>query len=178
MRDDAPQGSCARKVLVAGIGNIFLGDDRFGVEVVRRLPERPLPEGVRVIDFGIRGFDLAMALREGYETAILVDAIHRGSAPGFLHVFELTPEDLGASTARDLFVEAHALDPVKVLRLARALGGPLPRVVVVGCEPATVEENCAMQLSEPVAAAVDQAIARIEALVAEALMATSGKRGL
>ncbi|MGH7848434.1 MAG: hydrogenase maturation protease, partial [Candidatus Binatia bacterium] len=73
------------KILVAGIGNIFLGDDGFGVEVARELAKRKLPESVRVVDFGIRGFDLAYALLDGYDLTILVDAAPRGGLPGTLY---------------------------------------------------------------------------------------------
>ena len=119
----------ARRILVAGIGNVFLGDDGFGVAVAGRLAAATLPPGVDVVDFGIRGMDLAYALRD-YDVAILVDAVPRGGAPGTLYVIE--PE-LDADEAGP---DAHGMDPVKVLALARGLGDPLPRVLVVGCEPA------------------------------------------
>jgi hydrogenase maturation protease len=153
------------RTLVAGIGNIFLGDDAFGVEVAQRLAGRPLPEGVRVEDFGIRGFDLAYALLDSCDRAILVDATQRGGAPGSLYVIEPDAEQGTAGPA----IETHGMDPVKVLRLARILGGPLPPVRVVGCEPATFgsEEEPLVELSEPVRAAVDEAIRLIETLVAQ-----------
>ncbi|MDQ3686285.1 MAG: hydrogenase maturation protease, partial [Acidobacteriota bacterium] len=55
------------RILIAGIGNIFLGDDAFGCEVAQRLSGRTLPDEVRVVDFGIRGLDLAYALMDGYD---------------------------------------------------------------------------------------------------------------
>jgi hydrogenase maturation protease len=157
------------KVLVAGVGNIFLGDDAFGVEVVRRLARRTLPEGVRVIDFGIRGIDLAYALLDDYVGAVLVDAVPRGGEPGTLYVIEpdlANPEDLGTRAAA---VEAHSMDPANVFRLARTLGGPLPPVRIVGCEPGTLAaaEDGRMGLSVPVEAAVERAVDLAEALARE-----------
>jgi hydrogenase maturation protease len=164
------------RLLVAGIGNIFLGDDAFGVEVVRLLAGRPLPEGVRVADFGIRGFDLACALLDGCEGAILVDALQRGEAPGTLCVLE---PDLAELEAQPAAVEMHGLHPAKVLRLVLALGGRLRRggpagrssVLIVGCEPATFgsEEEPAMGLSPAVQAAVAPAADMVEGLVREML---------
>ena len=151
-------------VLVAGIGNIFLGDDAFGVEVVRRLGQRPLPEGVRIIDFGIRGFDLAHALMDCADsTAVLVDATPRGGEPGTLYLLEASPDD------HEPVVETHGMDPATVLRTVRALGGAPPRVLVVGCEPASVDldDDGQMGLSAPVEAAVDEAVQMIESLVAD-----------
>src|SRR5262249_7088046 len=141
------------RVLVAAVGNIFLGDDAFGVVVVQRLVQRPLPDGVRVVDFGIRGLDLAYALLEGYEAVVLVDALPRGGAPGTLYVLE--PE-APEPAAADLMVEGHGLDPVKVLRLAAALGGKVGHLLVVGCEPGPLgeAEDLSLGLSEPVRAAV------------------------
>jgi len=155
--------TASARVLVAGIGNVFLGDDGFGVEVVRRLAARPLPDGVRVVDFGIRGLDLTYALLDGYELAILVDAAARGATPGTLYLLE--PQLPAGAVA---VLETHGMDPVKVLGLAQALGGTLPALRVVGCEPATLGgDEGAMGLSVPVAAAVDGAIALVESLVLE-----------
>jgi len=146
------------RILVAGIGNIFLGDDAFGVEVLRRLSQRSLPEGVRAVDFGIRGVDLTYALLEPWDAVIFVDAASRGADPGTLYVLE--PQAGGPPS-----IEAHSMDPARVLSLARELGG-IPRTLrVVGCEPAVIEEG--IGLSPEVAAAVDPAVARIEELVRE-----------
>jgi hydrogenase maturation protease len=157
------------RVLIAGVGNIFLGDDAFGVEVAQRLARRPLPEDVRVVDFGIRGLDLAYTLLEPYEAVVLVDATPRGGAPGTLYVLE--PEVGAPDESGGTLVEAHALDPVKVLRLAAALGGPAQRLLLVGCEPepAADAEDMSMGLSAPVQAAVDEAVTLIESLVAKVL---------
>ena len=131
------------RILIAGIGNIFFGDDAFGSEVAERLLRRPQPEGVRVVDFGIRGLDLAYTLLNQYEAVILVDAVPRGGQPGTLYVLE--PEKPTADTP-DSLVEAHGMDPVKVLRLASAMGGQLGRVLLVGCEPHTPADPDDMQL--------------------------------
>lgn len=153
-----------RRVLVAGIGNVFLGDDGFGVEVARVLGERPPHPGVEVVDFGIRGFDLAYALMDAYDAAILVDALPLGKAPGELTLLEPTTAGLPASAA----IESHALNPVAVLAHVRRMGGTLPQVFVVGCEPADLgEENVGrMGLTAPVAAAVAGAADLVEAVVA------------
>jgi hydrogenase maturation protease len=162
------------RILVAGIGNIFLGDDAFGVEVVRHLVERPLPEGVRVVDFGIRGFDLACALLDGCEGAVLVDALQRGQPPGTLCVLE---PDLAELEAQPAAVEMHGLHPAQVLRLVLAMGGRLGRVRVIGCEPETFgsEEEPAMGLSPAVQAAVGPAADMVEELVREMLGGPGGR---
>jgi hydrogenase maturation protease len=148
-------------ILVGGIGNVFLGDDAFGVEVVARLRSRPLPPGVTVVDFGIRGIDLAYALGE-YEGAVLVDALSRGGAPGTLYVLE--PE-VEAGTAG---VQMHSMTPETVLRWMPP--GAAPRVLrIVGCEPASFGAEGAGHegLSGPVQAAVDEAVRVVERLVGE-----------
>src|SRR5262245_53758102 len=144
------------RVLVACVGNIFLGDDGFGVEVGLRLARRPQPEGVKVVDFGIRGIDLTYALMDDYEAVVLVDAAPRGGAPGALYVLE--PEPGGPAGVEGLLIEPHALNPARVLRLAAALGGPTRRVLLVGCEPAAMggDEEMNVGLSGPVRAAVDE----------------------
>jgi len=160
--------SAKPRILVAGIGNIFLGDDAFGVEVVRSLSRSELPQAVRVTDFGIRGYDLAYALLDGYETTILVDACPRGEPAGTLYVIEPDLENLGGP--EEGAVEAHSMNPLNVLRLAQSMGGSLKRILLVGCEPATLgPEEGQMGLSEPIEAAVDEAVRLIEALVGKIL---------
>jgi hydrogenase maturation protease len=163
----AGQERPAMRVLVAGIGNIFMGDDAFGVEVARRMAERELPPGVEVGDFGIRGMDLMYALGEGYDAAVFVDAVPCGEPPGTLSVIE--PELDGGAVALD----AHGMDPVKVLSLARQLGDVPERILIVGCEPALRmtgdEEELVGELSEPVRAAVDEAVMLVESVVEELL---------
>lgn len=166
----------APRVLIAGIGNIFLGDDAFGCEVVRRLSNRRLPAGVRVVDFGIRGLDLAYALLGGYELAVLVDALPLGQRPGTLYRFEPRLEDLGARDGEAPPVEPHAMAPTRALALAKSMGGRLPEIAVIGCEPEPVgEDGARMGLSARVEAAVDEAVAMVESLVASALAARARK---
>jgi hydrogenase maturation protease len=153
-------------ILVAGIGNIFLGDDAFGVEVARRLASLQLPKSVRVTDFGIRGFDLAYALQDGYETTILVDACPHGEAPGTLYVIEPDLNALDDSNAPQAVLEGHAMNPVSVLRMARAMNIELKNILLVGCEPETLGgEEGQMGLSAPVEAAVDDAVKLVKSLI-------------
>ena len=165
--DEAEQAKMPR-ILIAGLGNIFLGDDAFGVEVVRRLSTQELPQNVRVTDFGIRGYDLAYALLDGYDTTILVDACPRGEAAGTLYVIEPDVSDLGGPEEQQNAVEAHSMNPLNVLRLATSMGGPLKRVLLVGCEPGTLgPEEGQMGLSEPVEAVIDEAVKLVESLIAK-----------
>ena len=159
---DSPEPETARlRILVAGIGNVFMGDDAFGVEVVGRLARSKLPAGVVVQDFGIRGMDLAYALA-GYDVAVFVDAMPRGGPPGTLYL--LKPE----LDEEDAVPDAHGMDPVTVLALARELGEPVPRVLVVGCEPAevlTLEDDVVAELSAPVRLVIDDAVRMVEQLL-------------
>jgi hydrogenase maturation protease len=160
-RQPGAQQASAQKpsILIAGIGNIFLGDDGFGVEVVRRLAQHPLPVCVRVADYGIRGFDLAYALQDGYETTILVDAFPHGQDPGAVSLIELDPKDFASGQAPQLEIETHGMNPMKVLRMAASMGAPLKGILLVGCEPATLgPEEGQMGLSAPVGKAVDEAV--------------------
>jgi hydrogenase maturation protease len=169
---ECPQISAVQKpsILVAGIGNIFLGDDAFGVEVVRRMAGRKLRASVRVADFGIRGFDLAYALQDGYQTTILVDAAPRGQAPGTLYVIEPDLQGLDDPDAPHAVVEAHAMNPMSVLRMARAMNIEIKNVLLVGCEPETLGgEEGQMGLSPPVEAAVNQAVTLVEMLIDKVL---------
>ncbi len=151
------------RILVACIGNIFLGDDGFGVEVARRLVARPLPAGVRVVDFGIRGMDLVYALIEDYDALVFVDAAPRGEPPGTLYLIEPHIEQDGEVT-----LATHGMDPVKVLKLAWALGAKPIRTYLVACEPAVLgsedDEDVLVELSAPVRAAVDEAVRMVESL--------------
>jgi len=159
-----------KRILIAGIGNIFLADDGFGVEVASRLAKQSFSTGVRVADFGIRGFDLAYALMEGYETTILVDACPGEGQPGTLFVLEPDLEDLHSAEAQQGSLEPHAMNPVNVLRMAKTMGGELKRVLVVGCVPETLgPEEGQMGLSEQVAAAVEEAVKLIDSLVTRIL---------
>jgi hydrogenase maturation protease len=149
------------RVLVAGIGNIFNSDDGFGVEVAQRLVDLDMPAGVRVEDYGIRGLHLALELLEGYDLLVLVDAMPRPDEPaGTLFVLEPTAEDLTGEP-----LDAHRMDPLAVLRMVDGLGGAIGRVIVVGCQPETVEEG--MGLSPAVAAAIEPAMRMVEELIVE-----------
>lgn len=157
-----------KRILIAGIGNIFLADDGFGVEVARRLANRAFPAGVQVADFGIRGFDLAYALMEGYETTILVDAYPGDGArePGTLFIVEPDLKELTSTPGQQGLIEPHAMNPLSVLRMATSMGGELKRVLLVGCVPATLgPEEGQMGLSDPVMAAVDEAVKLVDSLV-------------
>ena len=152
------------RILVAGIGNIFLGDDGFGVEVAKELAGRGLPDHVKVEDFGIRGMDLVYELLEDYEAVVFVDAVPRGGEPGTVYLIE---PDIDPNTAG---IETHGMDPVKVLSFARVLGAREPKTFVVGCEPLVVVtgddyEDVLVELSEPVRGAVGVAVEMVESLV-------------
>lgn len=149
-----PHDAPLQRVLVAGIGNVFLGDDGFGVAVAKRLAARKLPPQFDATDFGIRGLDLAYALSRPYCAAILVDAVPLGQTPGSLYVIE--PDNWDSA---EVALDAHHMDPRAVLRMARQLGPLPPRVLIIGCEPSPSadRETMCMELSEPVAAAVPSA---------------------
>lgn len=157
-----------RRILVACIGNIFLGDDAFGVEVAKLLARRPLPQGVDVVDFGIRGLDLAYAILDGCDATVFVDATPRGGDPGTLYLIE---PDLDAleSTDAPAMVEAHGMHPLNVLRLVKSMGGTFGKILLVGCEPMPLDPDSdgEMGLSHPVAAMLDDAVTMIESLVAD-----------
>jgi hydrogenase maturation protease len=146
------------RVLVAGVGNIFLSDDGFGVEVATRLAKLDLPDWVTVADYGIRGMHLAYDLAGGVDTAILVDAMPRGDEPGTVYVVEPAREagtDAGQAGPAAFF-DGHGMQPDVVLGMLDTLGAEVRKVLVVGCEPASVDYG--IGLSEPVTAAVDKAV--------------------
>ena len=164
------------KVLVAGIGNVFLGDDAFGSEAARRLLQRQWPAAVRVEDFGIRGFDLTFALMEGYETIVMVDATPRGGAPGTLYCIEAD-----VSQVPQTGVEPHGMNPMRVLATARSMGAKFQKAYIVGCEPdpASVDPDGpgSMGLSPVVEASLDEAVRMVEELVERALQGRSFTEG-
>jgi hydrogenase maturation protease len=176
-----PSECPSKRILIACIGNIFLGDDGFGVEVAQRLMSRKYPEGVQVVDFGIRGMEMAYTLLDDYDALVLVDATPRGGPPGTLYLIEpdlsgMSPEK-GVEAGR-VALDAHSMDPVKVLAFARALGARPIRTLLVGCEPGIPGpgagedyEEIQMGLSEPVQAAIDEAVKMIDSLV-EKLVST------
>jgi hydrogenase maturation protease len=154
------------RILVAGIGNIFMGDDAFGVEVVNELVRRKLPDGVLVRDFGIRSYDLAYAMMDGYEATILVDATPRGQPPGTIYLIE--PDLKALDNLEDEAVNAHSMNPVRVLQMLRAFGTRPGRLYLAGCEPGVLDTE-EIGLSEPVRAAIPQAVVMIESLIDELL---------
>jgi hydrogenase maturation protease len=151
-------------VLVAGIGNIFFGDDGFGSEVARVLAAEPIP-GVKIEDYGIRGLHLAYELASGYDRAIVIDAVPRGGAPGTLYVIE--PDLSGPVAAPD----AHRMDLENVFAFLRTIGGEAPPITIVGCEPSAAEEQ--IGLSESVQSAVQPAAELVRRLVAETSRSTA-----
>jgi hydrogenase maturation protease len=155
-----------KRILVAGIGNIFFGDDAFGCEVAAELTKRALPEGVTVRDFGIRGYDLAYSMMEAYDAIILVDASPHGEAPGTLYLIdpELNKNKLDESEVE--VVNAHGMSAIRVMQMVRHLGGRPAKLYVVGCEPGVLEsEDGRMGLSDQVAAAVEPAVNMITELI-------------
>jgi hydrogenase maturation protease len=152
------------RILIAGIGNIFCGDDGFGSEVARRLLREPWPEHVRVLDFGIRGFDLTFALLDGYDTVILLDATPRGGQAGTLYTIE---PDAAALPSQTPEVDPHGMDPMRVLSMARSMGARWNRLLLVGCEPSADPSHAeGIGLSEPVCKAVEEAVGVVRRLAA------------
>lgn len=162
----------SQSTLVAGIGNIFFSDDGFGVEVANRLATRPVPDGVRVAEFGIRGLHLAYELLDGYDALILIDAVPMGEAPGTLAVLDATEGQLPDADDASI-IDAHSMSPAAVLATLSHLGGSVGRVLVVGCEPASMEEG--IGLSAPVAGAVDAAVELSLQMLPEVLERKGGK---
>ena len=155
-----------KRILIACIGNIFHGDDGFGVEVARALAQRELREEVIAIDYGIRGLDLAYALVDGYEVTIFVDAAQRGEKAGTLYVIEPDLTEFENQTAHNAVIDSHQMNPLHVLNMAHSMGAEFKRLLVVGCEPETLGgDEGQMGLSEIVQAAVPEAVKLIESLV-------------
>lgn len=159
-------------VLVAGIGNIFFGDDGFGVEVAARLDQEPVRAGARVVDFGIRGLHLGYELLDGYDALVLVDAMPIGDTPGTIALVEAEvpaapvdpdPEETGPA------IDAHTMSPAVVLNTLANLGGSVDRVLVVACQPANLTDG--IGLSDVVAAAVDPAVTMVHEVLADLLSA-------
>lgn len=150
-----------RRILVAGIGNVFYRDDAFGVEVVRRLGQNPVPPGTTVLEVGIRGLHLAFELLEPWALLILVDSVEQGHPPGTLHLIEPDPEEIASALATPPY--GHGLEIAGVFAATRALGGRLPPIRILGCEPATLDEG--VGLSPDVEAAIGPAVRRIHALL-------------
>ena len=157
-----------KRILIAGIGNIFLGDDAFGVEIAQEMLKGQIAPGVHVVDFGIRSYDLAYALVDGYEAAILVDATARGEPPGTVYVIEVDLDQL--SDIATASVDAHSLNPLAALQMAAAMGDLPRKVYLVACEPEDLgSESGRIGLSAAVRMAVPHAIDAIENLVGDLL---------
>jgi hydrogenase maturation protease len=168
------------RILIACVGNIFLGDDGFGVEVARRLADRSLPPEALVKDFGIRGLDLTYALLNPYEVVILVDACPHGGAPGTVYLVEPDIAGLNALDGAPAPLETHSMNPMSVLRAAKSMGGTLGRILIVGCEPAEFgsDEGGKLGLSDSVEAAVNEAVTMVERLVSTTLNGASTEKAL
>jgi hydrogenase maturation protease len=172
MSAEMSAGRSTDRILVAGVGNIFRSDDGFGVEVVRRLRDAELPDGVELVDVGIRGMHLAYQLLDGYTALVLIDATARGGCPGELYLLE---HDLSAPHEPTGVPDAHDMTPDTVLALLGSLAtasgmepaAGLRRVLVVGCEPATVGDD--IGLSEPVQASVERAATAVLRVVTDLL---------
>jgi hydrogenase maturation protease len=153
------------RILIAGVGNIFMADDAFGCEVAKRLSQRAMPAGVRVVDFGIRSLDLTYAMLEGYDAVILIDAAPRGRAPGTLYVIEPSAPE----SNDNVMLDGHGMDVVKVMQAATAMGAKVGQVLLVGCEPTPRDAGAdwEMNISPPVQAALEEAVAIVQTLVAK-----------
>jgi hydrogenase maturation protease len=158
------------KILVAGIGNIFQGDDAFGCEVVKILADRALPDDVTLFDYGIRGLDLTYALMGNPDLVILIDATPQGCTPGTLYTIEPELDDRTAGRiTKNEALDAHGMNPAQVLRTARAMGARPGRILLVGCEPGDLGgEEGWMGLTPPVAAALNGAADMVESLIRRA----------
>jgi hydrogenase maturation protease len=155
------------KILIAGMGNIFQGDDGFGSEVICELSHVEFPGEVTVRDFGIRSYDLAYALAEDYDVKIMVAAVRQKSAPGTVCLMEPDLADLDAMASAE--ANPHAMNPIIALQMARSIGALEGKFYVVGCEPAVVEDdNGEIALSPPVREAVSEAVKVVCMLVTDA----------
>ena len=159
------------RILVAGIGNVFRGDDAFGVEVAQRLARRDWPDGVLIVDFGIRGLDLAYALLDNYDAVILIDATQQGGAPGSLYVIKPDCDLIQAPQPQCEQLETHTMVPDKSLQWAKVMGARFPYVRLVGCEPERVGtvDDMIMGLSQPVQAVIGEAVRLVAQLVGQIL---------
>ena len=160
------QSSIKKRVMIAGIGNMFMKDDGFGSAVVKKIMNRQLPEGVEVKDFGTSGLKLAYDLMKGYDALIFLDASARGEKPGTLYVIEPNESDFSNDLEQGGPIDPHGADPVTVLRFVKSIGSWPGKVVVVACEPESVDEF-EIGLSEPVDSAIDPAVEMVEEIIGE-----------
>lgn len=156
-------------VLIAGIGNIFQGDDAFGVAVVQKLAAIGLPDNIRLVDIGIRSIDLCFALLDGFDLTILVDATARGGVPGTLYVIAIGPDDVPDLSEEVSMANSHGLNPLSVLALAKSVGAQFKKILLIGCEPLVLDhdESGHIGLSDVVEAAVNPAVQSILQLLSE-----------
>ncbi len=165
-----PENKKSKTVLVACIGNIFLGDDGFGCEVAKVLQTRQLPETVKLFDYGIRGYDLAYALLDGYDVTIFVDAVPQNDTPGTLYVIEPDLSEFENAEAEPAMLDGHTMNPSHVLRMAHQMGAKFKTIRLIGCVPETFGgEEGQMGLSQPVQAAVTEAANMVESLIEKIL---------
>jgi hydrogenase maturation protease len=162
-----------QQILVAAVGNLFLRDDGFGAEVVKRMQGRAQPDGVSVLDFGTGGLDLAYEVMRGYDALVLVDTSRQGGEPGTLYVMEPNEDDFGGPIEDGETLDPHGMDPQTVLRFVKAVGGWPGKVVVVACEPQDVDD-LGIGLTPVVEAAVERAIGLVDETVAELRAAAPG----
>jgi hydrogenase maturation protease len=155
-----------KQILVAGVGNAWLLDDGFGSVVAQRLEQREMPSGVKVMDAGSGGLDLAYEIMRGYHALVLIDVSQQGGEPGTLYVMEPDLDEIAPSIEDGEAINPHSMDPATVLRFVRAVGGWSGKVVIVACEPGPIDD-IGMGLSPALQAAVDQAVALIDETVAE-----------
>lgn len=158
--------SLKKRVMIAGVGNMFMKDDGFGGAVVQKLLLNNFPEGVEIKDFGTGGLKLAYDLMRGYDGLILLDASKRGEAPGTLYRIEPKEEDISPDLEQGGPIDPHGADPVTVLRFVKSIGSWPAKVIVVACEPETVEEF-EIGLSESVQASMDDAIEMVKEIINE-----------
>jgi hydrogenase maturation protease len=157
-----------KKILLAGIGNIFQGDDAFGCEIIRALAAETLPAGVTAVDYGIRSYDLAYALNDDYDAVVLIDAAGQGKEPGSVYLMQLDPGKLSEMDQGS--VDPHAMNPVSVIQMAQSFGVIKSSLYLIGCEPENLGgEDGAMGLSERVEGALPQALQLTRSLLAELL---------
>jgi len=155
-----------KRVMIAGVGNMFMKDDGFGCEVIKKVAHKQFPDGVEIRDFGTGGLKLAYDLMKGYDGLILVDASARGEKPGTLFVIEPNENEVDGNLENGTIIDPHGSDPATVLKFVKSVGAWPARVLIVACEPETADDF-EMGLSEPVRAALDQAVALVEDLVNE-----------
>jgi hydrogenase maturation protease len=157
------------KILIAGIGNVFHGDDAFGCEVVRQLEQCALPHGVTVTDFGIRSRSLAYALTDGYDATIIVNSAPCNRAPGTLYFIEPHPGKIQPCERAEM--DTYSTNPIDAIQMAQALGGVRGKIYLVGCEPVVMDNDMSeIGLSLHVRQAIPQALAMVESLLANLVL--------